>query len=96
MLMIPSEQLLKSDFVASHIFCIDCSNTLGLTNPAGGNRLCPACETNLPNPDDAASTQLNPAEDYKTSVLSGLSPSTIMECAGRGLAFWSYQTTQEV
>ena len=39
---------------------------------------------------------LNPTEDYKTSVLSGLSPSVIMECAGRGVAFWVYQTTQEM
>ncbi|KAI9686254.1 MAG: hypothetical protein M1822_003910 [Bathelium mastoideum] len=41
-------------------------------------------------------TQLNPTEDYKTSVLSGLSPSIIMECAGRGLAFYTYQTAQEI
>jgi E3 ubiquitin-protein ligase CCNP1IP1 len=39
---------------------------------------------------------LQPTEDYKTSVLSGLDPTTIMECAGRGLAFWAYQTTQEM
>jgi hypothetical protein len=39
---------------------------------------------------------LNPSEDYKTSVLSGLSPSIIMDCAGRGLAFYSYQVSQEV
>ena len=50
----------------------------------------------LPNPDDVVSTQLNPTEDYKTSVLSGLNPSIIMECAGRGLAFWTYQSTQEM
>lgn len=39
---------------------------------------------------------LNPSEDYKTSVLSGLSPTIIMECASRGLAFHSYQTSQEI
>ena len=39
---------------------------------------------------------LNPAEDYKTSVLSGLSPTIIMECASRGLAFYSYQASQEI
>ena len=50
----------------------------------------------LPNPDDVVSTQLNPTEDYKTSVLSGLNPSIIMECAGRGLSFWTYQSTQEM
>lgn len=67
-----------------------------MTAPAGGNRICPACQTILSQPDDAVSTSLHPTEDYKTSVLSGLSPSTIMECAGRGLAFWSYQSTQEM
>jgi len=41
-------------------------------------------------------TNLNPTEDYKTSVLSGLSPNVIMECAGRALGFWAYQITQEV
>ena len=39
---------------------------------------------------------LNPSEDYKTSVLSGLSPAIIMECASRSLAFHSYQTSQEI
>ncbi|KAK5115659.1 hypothetical protein LTR85_009830 [Meristemomyces frigidus] len=79
----------------SHIFCVPCSESLGLANPSGA-RVCPACETHLANPDDAVVTQLNPTEDYKTSVLSGLSPSIIMECAGRGLSFYSYQTTQEI
>lgn len=41
-------------------------------------------------------SNINPSEDYKTSILSGLSPTVIMECAGRGLAFYSYQATQEV
>lgn len=39
---------------------------------------------------------LNPSEDYRTSVLSGLSPTIIMECASRGLAFHTYQTSQEI
>ncbi|KHJ35296.1 putative cyclin b1 interacting protein 1 [Erysiphe necator] len=48
------------------------------------------------NPDDAVLANLNPTEDYKTSVLSGLSPNIIVECAGRALNFWAYQTTQEI
>ncbi|KAI4089011.1 MAG: hypothetical protein LQ348_003334 [Seirophora lacunosa] len=80
----------------SHIFCSTCSQTLGLDAPPTAHRICPACETSLPNPDDVVTTQLNPTEDYKTSVLSGFNPSTIVECAGRGLAFWSYQSTQEM
>ncbi|KAL8965376.1 MAG: hypothetical protein Q9197_006544 [Variospora fuerteventurae] len=80
----------------SHIFCSTCSQTLGLDSPPTAHRICPACQTSLPNPDDVVTTQLNPTEDYKTSVLSGFSPSIIVECAGRGLAFWSYQSTQEI
>ncbi|RMD43741.1 hypothetical protein DV735_g1372, partial [Chaetothyriales sp. CBS 134920] len=52
--------------------------------------------TPLPNQNDAVQTHVNPSEDYKTSVLSGLDPTTIMECAGRALAFWTYQTTHEI
>ncbi|KAI3064509.1 hypothetical protein CBS147353_8679 [Aspergillus niger] len=55
-----------------------------------------ANSTVLVNPDDAVATALNPTEDYKTSVLSGLDPNRIMECAGRALLFWTYQTTQEI
>jgi hypothetical protein len=83
--------------VFSHIFCVDCASRLKLSNPPEGQRpVCPACDTHLNNPDDAVITNLIPTEDYKTSVLSGLSPNIIMECAGRALSFWAYQTTQEM
>lgn len=83
--------------IFSHVFCIDCANRLQLSNPPPGQRpVCPACDVHLTNPDDAVITNLNPTEDYKTSVLSGLSPNVIMECAGRALNFWAYQITQEV
>ncbi|KAG2420513.1 hypothetical protein HFD88_000125 [Aspergillus terreus] len=80
----------------SHIFCFQCADNLGLSRASPDPRQCPACQTVLSNPDDAAMTILNPTEDYKTSVLSGLDPNTIMECAGRALLFWSYQTNQEI
>ena len=79
-----------------HIFCLQCADQLGLSRPTAVDRCCPACHASLLNPDDAVSTILSPTEDYKTSVLSGLDPNTIMECAGRALAFWTYQTTQEM
>ncbi|KAL5341172.1 hypothetical protein BJX70DRAFT_359781 [Aspergillus crustosus] len=79
----------------SHIFCLQCADSLGLSRP-NGERHCPACQSALINPDDAVLTVINPTEDYKTSVLSGLDPNTIMECAGRALMFWTYQTTQEI
>ncbi|KAF2216946.1 hypothetical protein CERZMDRAFT_3041, partial [Cercospora zeae-maydis SCOH1-5] len=82
----------------SHIFCVPCAARLGLIEHTShdGHRTCPACHTELVNLDDAVVTALNPSEDYKTSILSGLSPAVIMECAGRGLAFWAYQMVQQV
>ncbi|KAJ9292741.1 hypothetical protein DTO271G3_8440 [Paecilomyces variotii] len=80
----------------SHIFCLQCADRLGLSVPGPRERRCPACQAILSNPDDAVSTVLNPTEDYKTSVLSGLDPNTIMDCAARALMFWTYQTTQEI
>jgi E3 ubiquitin-protein ligase CCNP1IP1 len=58
--------------------------------------VCPACGESLPNGDDAVITDLNPPDDYKTSVLSGLSPNIILECSGRALSFWAYQATSEM
>ncbi|RPB14602.1 hypothetical protein P167DRAFT_462131, partial [Morchella conica CCBAS932] len=81
----------------SHIFCISCASSLQLTEPPlNDQRVCPACETTLSQPDDAVITALNPSDDYKTSVLSGLSPTIIMEVCSKGLGFWTYQVTQEV
>ncbi|OLL25966.1 E3 ubiquitin-protein ligase CCNB1IP1 [Neolecta irregularis DAH-3] len=59
-------------------------------------RNCPACETLLGEPDDVVLTNLNPTDDYKTSVLSGLSPTIVMEICSRAMSFWSYQSTQEI
>lgn len=80
----------------SHFFCLPCADRLGLSAPKDGRRQCPACASNLDNLDDAVVTSLNPTEDYKTSILSGFSPTVIMECAGRGLSFWNYQMAQEM
>ncbi|EZF78665.1 hypothetical protein H105_00379 [Trichophyton soudanense CBS 452.61] len=80
----------------SHIFCLRCASQGGLSQSQTTGRQCPACQSSLPNPDDVVSTILTPTEDYKTSVLSGLDPTTIIECAGRALSFWTYQATQEI
>jgi hypothetical protein len=50
----------------------------------------------LANPNDVVVHGLNPSEDYKTCLLSGFSPMAITEVAGRGLAFCSYQASQEI
>ncbi|KAF1930852.1 uncharacterized protein M421DRAFT_361027 [Didymella exigua CBS 183.55] len=80
----------------SHVFCTQCANTTGLSRSQNAHRSCPACGAELHNPDDVVVAGLNPSEDYKTSVLSGLSPAIVMECASRSLAFHSYQTSQEI
>jgi len=74
----------------SHIFCVDCAN-----NTFTSALVCPACETSLTENDDIVFTDLNPNEDYKASVLSGLRPDIIVEICSRSLSFWTYQTTQE-
>ena len=58
--------------------------------------MCPACKTRLSNPDDAVITELYPTEDYKTSVLSGLDPTIIIECAARSLIFYHYHIDQDM
>lgn len=80
----------------SHVFCTHCADSTGLSSSTSAQRTCSACSASLHNPDDVVIAGLNPSEDYKTSVLSGLSPTLIMECASRGLAFHSYQTSQEI
>ncbi|EIW61826.1 uncharacterized protein TRAVEDRAFT_117673 [Trametes versicolor FP-101664 SS1] len=89
----------KAVVVSSHIFCVDCANEL-----FNASRLCPACETSLTEPQrydeyDDQVCSLHPSNDYKTSVLSGLNPTIILEIYAtavlRALSFWQYQIHQE-
>jgi len=81
----------------SYIYCLLCAAALQLTEPPPNRqRTCPACGTSLPKPDDLLIAFLNPGDDYKTSVLYGLSPSIIIEICTHGVAFWTYQVTQEM
>ncbi|KAL6306769.1 hypothetical protein BKA93DRAFT_728933 [Sparassis latifolia] len=80
----------KAVVVSSHIFCVECANEL-----FNASRLCPACETSLTEPDDVVVCSLHPSNDYKTSVLSGLNPATILEICSRAMSFWQYQVHQE-
>lgn len=74
----------------SHIFCVECANEL-----FNASRLCPACETSLTEPDDVVVCSLHPSNDYKTSVLSGLNPTIVLEICSRAMSFWQYQVHQE-
>ncbi|GAA5856262.1 hypothetical protein JCM8547_000842 [Rhodosporidiobolus lusitaniae] len=74
----------------SHIFCVDCANALFSTP-----QVCPACETSLTDMDDIMQTALNPHDSYKTSILSGLPPTIVLDIASRALNFYTYQVQQE-
>ncbi|KAG0298847.1 hypothetical protein BGZ97_003954 [Linnemannia gamsii] len=45
--------------------------------------------------DDIVFVDLNPSQEYRSSILSGLRPEVIMEICTRALSFWTYQTSQE-
>lgn len=80
----------------SHIVCTECTQKASYEAQSNGRagRACPVCHADLAT-DYMAYTNLQPTEEYKTCVLGGLSPNIVMECAGRAINFWSYQTTQE-
>ncbi|KAF9285786.1 hypothetical protein BGZ88_009398 [Linnemannia elongata] len=74
----------------SHIFCVGCAN-----KAFGTALVCPACETSLTQQDDVVFVDLNPSQEYRSSILSGLRPEVIMEICTRAISFWTYQTSQE-
>ncbi|RKP05952.1 hypothetical protein THASP1DRAFT_32223 [Thamnocephalis sphaerospora] len=75
----------------SHIFCIDCAD-----GAFGISLLCPSCQTSLTSKSDIVLAELNPPEDYKSSVLAGLRPDIIADVCQRALSFWTYQVAQEL
>ncbi|KAI8329192.1 hypothetical protein BD560DRAFT_416850 [Blakeslea trispora] len=75
----------------SHIFCIECANST-----FSKSLICPACHASLNQSDDIILTELNPSEEYKSSVLAGLKPEVIMDISTRAIAFYEYQTSQEI
>ncbi|KAK5955708.1 hypothetical protein OHC33_003349 [Knufia fluminis] len=80
----------------SHIFCRDCVQKHGFQDPAGGRRACLACGTELPSPKDVVYANLRPTEEYQSTILCGLDPNIILECASKALRFWNYQMSTEI
>ncbi|KAL2016154.1 hypothetical protein VTK56DRAFT_4122 [Thermocarpiscus australiensis] len=79
--------------VCSHAICLRCANSHGFAGQAPYT--CPVCRQPL-NPSEVCEQLLHPSEEWKSVALSGLSPTVVMECAGRALSFWSYQMTNQI
>lgn len=79
-----------------HCFCLDCAKQSGLATVHAIKRKCPTCSTALIHERDVVEMNLKPTEDYISSILCGLDPQTILECAGYALMFWNYQQSQEM
>ncbi|KAH9981857.1 hypothetical protein BJV74DRAFT_778294 [Russula compacta] len=91
----------------SHIFCVDCANELfgasrlcpacetSLTEPDDVVVREVAKTLFLNCVEKKRVSSLHPSNDYKTSVLSGLNPATILEICSRAISFWQYQIHQE-
>ncbi|KAL7875929.1 hypothetical protein AOLI_G00108920 [Acnodon oligacanthus] len=75
----------------SHIFCDQHGAGEFSRTPA----ICPACSSALSGKLDIVRTELAPSEQYKTMVLVGLRPETVLDISHRALAFWTYQVNQE-
>ncbi|OAD78470.1 hypothetical protein PHYBLDRAFT_103576, partial [Phycomyces blakesleeanus NRRL 1555(-)] len=74
------------------IFCLECANR---AFPRA--LVCPACDTQLNQRQGfLLLTQLNPSEEYKSSVLAGLRPDIVLDICSRAIAFYQYQTSQEL
>ncbi|KAJ7368013.1 hypothetical protein DFH08DRAFT_676599 [Mycena albidolilacea] len=79
-------------FNASRL-CPACETTL--SEPYGISAVFGISLHELSTRDDVVVCSLHPSNDYKTSVLSGLSPTIILEICSRAISFWQYQTHQE-
>ncbi|KAL2267724.1 hypothetical protein VTJ83DRAFT_5001 [Remersonia thermophila] len=90
-----STQLVDRAFatICSHAICLRCAGSSGLTGQ--GPYACPVCRQPL-HATEFVQQLLHPTEEWKTVALAGLSPTAVMECAGRALAFWSYQMTNQI
>lgn len=78
----------------SHAFCIEHGKREFKRNPEN-TLTCPACGSELRDKFDVIQADLHPSETFKSIVLAGMKPDTIMDIAMRAMSFWSYQVEQE-
>ncbi|CAG9796807.1 unnamed protein product [Diatraea saccharalis] len=78
----------------SHAFCVEHGKREFKRN-ADNSLTCPACGNELRDKFDVIQADLKPSETFKSIVLAGLKPDTVMDVAMRAMSFWSYQVEQE-
>ncbi|XP_050674323.1 E3 ubiquitin-protein ligase CCNB1IP1-like [Leptidea sinapis] len=78
----------------SHAFCVEHGKREFKRNTEN-SLTCPACGSELRDKFDVIQADLKPSETFKSIVLAGLKPDTIMDVAMRAMSFWSYQIEQE-
>lgn len=78
----------------SHAFCVEHGKSEFKRN-AENAMTCPACGTELGDKFDVIQADLKPGETFRSIVLAGMRPDTIMDIAMRAMSFWSYQVEQE-
>ncbi|XP_068626997.1 E3 ubiquitin-protein ligase CCNB1IP1-like [Battus philenor] len=78
----------------SHAFCVEHGHKEFRRN-AENSLTCPACGNELRDKFDVIQADLKPSETFKSIVLAGMRPDTIMDVAMRAMSFWSYQIEQE-
>ncbi|XP_041975653.1 E3 ubiquitin-protein ligase CCNB1IP1-like [Aricia agestis] len=78
----------------SHAFCVD-HGKREFKRHIDNSLICPACNSELRDKFDVIQADLKPSETFKSIVLAGLKPDTIMDVAMRAISFWSYQIEQE-
>lgn len=78
----------------SHAFCVEHGKSEFKRN-AENSLNCPACGTELRDKFDVIQADLKPGETFRSIVLAGMRPDTIMDIAMRAMSFWSYQVEQE-
>uniref|UniRef100_S4RXW0 Cyclin B1 interacting protein 1 n=1 Tax=Petromyzon marinus TaxID=7757 RepID=S4RXW0_PETMA len=74
----------------SHIFCDEDG-----AKEFRKSLTCPACNADVSGKDDIVCHEVDPPEEYKSMVLSGLRPDIILEICSRALSFWTSQIHQE-
>ncbi|XP_040360130.1 E3 ubiquitin-protein ligase CCNB1IP1-like [Ixodes scapularis] len=75
----------------SHVFCEE-----DVSGELASRCVCPACDTPLPGKFDLVRVDLEPTEQYRSMVLAGQRPETIVDVCSRALGFWSYQVAQQL